>query len=57
VVIVAVILGDGRNPDSVKSHTLNIIELVLDALEGTTAVFVDVWARISAPIVSPESIS
>jgi len=36
---------DWRDPDSVESHTLNVVQIVQDALESTTAVVEEVIAN------------
>jgi hypothetical protein len=57
VVVITIVFGDRRNPNGIETHTLNVVELVLDALEGTSTVLVKVWARSSATICPPEAVS
>ena len=57
MIVVSIVLWDRRDPNSIESHSLDVIELVLDSLEGTTAVLSEVSTTISSAIIFPESIS
>ena len=57
MVVITIVFGDRRNPYGIETHALNVVELVLDALESTSTVLVKVWARLSATICPPEAVS
>jgi len=39
MIAVGGVVNDGTDPDGVETHTLDISEIVLDSVEGTSAVF------------------
>jgi hypothetical protein len=57
VVVVAEILGDRRNPDGVEAQILDVLKLVLDALEGATAIFAEISTGSCGTVCAPEAIS
>lgn len=57
MVVIAIVLWNGRDPDSVKTHSLNITELILNSFESATAVFGEIRTWLSGTISSPEPIS
>lgn len=46
----ALTLNDGGNPDGIEPHALDIVELALETLEGSTTVSVEVTASGTASI-------
>ena len=40
MVVLPVVLGDRRNPNSIETHALDVVKLIFDTLESTTAVVV-----------------
>lgn len=40
VVVLPVIFGDGRNPNSIETHALDVVKLIFDTMECASAVVV-----------------
>ena len=57
VVVISIVLRDGRDPYSIESHTFYIVKLILNSFESSTAVFVKIRAWRSASICPPEAVS
>jgi len=38
MIVVSIIFRDRRNPNCIKAHTLDIVELILNTFEGTTTI-------------------
>lgn len=57
MIVITIVFRNRRDPDSVKTHSLDITELILNTLESSTAVFGKIRARLGGTISSPESIS
>jgi len=50
------VINDWRDPDSIETHTLNVIEVVGDSLESTTAVVRQIVARTTTIIILSKTI-
>jgi len=57
MVVIAEVLRNGRDPDGAKAKILDVVQLLLDALPGTSTVLVNVITVSGGVIRSPESIS
>lgn len=51
------IVNDWGNPDGIKAHTLNVVEVVDDTFVTTTTVVAQISAVILLAIISGESVS
>lgn len=50
------VVNDWRDPDSIETHTLNVIEVVGDSLESTTAVVRQIVAGTTTSIILSKTI-
>jgi len=51
-------VGDNRgDPNGIEAHTLDVVEIVLDSLEGTSTVVTEIVARSSRTVSLGESVS
>lgn len=57
VIVITIVFWNRWNPDSVKTHSLNITELILNSFESATAVFGEIRTWLGGTISSPEPIS
>jgi len=57
VISLANVVDDGRNPDGIESHALDVVKIVLNTLEGSATVHAEVGAGVSIGRVLGESIS
>ena len=57
MVVISVVLWNRWNPNSIKTHIFNIIEILLNSFESTSTVFAKVRARLGRSISSCKSIS
>jgi len=56
MITICPVVDDGRNPDCIKSHAFDVVEMVLDALPGTTTIVAEISACTSSSIVLSEPV-
>jgi len=56
VVVRLSVVGNGTNPDGVKTHTGDVVKLIFDTRESSTAVVVKILARTEVAIGFVETI-
>lgn len=52
-----IVIDNGRNPNSIKAHTLDVVKIVFEAYVASATIVAQVAAVILGTIVSSKSIS